>query len=197
MTKDDILFEIETLKNNIKYYLPERLNGSESEKTHFTIFPEELDNYFFMIHFHKTDYERYLLLENYITACHKETLYDLSKELSLWNTKKQNILKEISLLNKNTTEETEINNCNFYINEITGKINEITDILKNHKIYKKDEEIISEEKKPLYEIWKKIKTLEIKFNDLRNNEKTDIEEINKKILHGEKEMIEKINLFNV
>ena len=90
----------------------------------------------------------------------------------------------------------EIEVCDFRINELNSQINSVKEVLRTHKTYKKDEEILSEQNIPLYNAWLKLKNAEIDFNNTKDGIKIDINTLKEQITMQEKEMQEVIDRYN-
>ena len=90
----------------------------------------------------------------------------------------------------------EIEVCDFRINELNSQINSVKEVLRTHKNYKKDEEILSEQNIPLYNAWLKLKNAEIDFNNTKDGIKIDINTLKEQITMQEKEMQEVIDRYN-
>jgi|GEM_PF-6680931 len=221
MTKEKILFDIETLKHNINVLMNENSNNVPQEKTivyyqtfpdvYYQTFPEELDFLFSMVHFHKTNYEHYLFIDKYIFASLKEGISEKYKEIKNWERLKNKQLESLSSLDKESisckkgerqnhiSKEScarEIQVCDFRINELNSQINDVKEIIRTHKTYKKDEELLSEQNKPLYNAWLKLKNAKIEFNNTKNGIKIDISTLKEQIATQEKEMQEVIDRYN-
>ena len=213
MTKEKILFDIETLKHNINVLMNENSNNEPQEKqtVYYQTFPEELDFLFSMIHFHKTNYEHYLFVDKYILASLKEGISEKYEEIKKWERLKNKQLENLSSLDKESITSKkgerqnhfskascvrEIQVCDFRINELNSQINDVKEILRTHKTYKKDEELLSEQNIPLYNAWLKLKNAEIEFNNTKDGIKIDISTLKEQIASQEKEMQEVIDRYN-
>lgn len=198
MTKEKILFDIETLKHNIDVLINENSNNVPQEKqtVYYQTFPKELDFLFSMIHFHKTNYEHYLFVDNYILASLKEGISEKYVEIENWKRLKNKQLERLSSDKESITSKKgerqnhlskescvrEIEVCDFRINELNSQINNVKEVLRTHKTYKKDEELLSEQNIPLYNAWLKLKYAEIEFNNTKAGIKIDINTYKEQII---------------
>lgn len=210
-TKEQILLEIEALKlsvNQLQSNTNEILRAEENNNVQYIRFPKEIDFLFEMVHFHKTDYEEYLFLDNYILACLKKRLNKVLKEIaSLEHLKKKTMerLLEFDSTGKQKKNEKipdkngliwELGFCDKRIKELTPIVEKLEEDIKSHKTYAKEESILSEEDIPKYEAWLRYKNSEIEFNNVLENQEIDIRNLENSISKTEIEMQELIDRYN-
>ncbi|MCR5252608.1 MAG: hypothetical protein K6C98_02710 [Treponema sp.] len=210
-TKEQILLEIEALKQSVNQLQPntnEILRAEENNNVRYIRFPKEIDSLFMMIYFHKTDYEEYLFLDNYILACLKKRLSKVLKEIAnlehLKEKTTEGLLKFNSTGKQNKNEKLpnidglifDLYFCDRRIKELTPIVEKLEKDIKSHKTYAKEESILSEEDIPKYEAWLRYKNSEIEFNNVLENQEIDITNLENSISKTEIEMQELIDKYN-
>ena len=210
-TKEQILLEIEALKlsvNQLQSNTNEILRAEEINNVQYIRFPKEIDFLFMMVHFHKTNYEEYLFLDNYFLACLKKRLNKVLKEIAnlehLKEKTTERLLKFNSAGKQNKNEKLlnidglifDLYFCDRRKKELTPIVEKLEEDIKSHKTYAKEESILSEEDIPKYEAWLRYKVSEIEFNNVLEKQEIDITNLENSISKTEIEMQELIDRYN-